>query len=73
VWLRTPAADLAEKFPFLDILQISFKQSKKLFFCATNKIGHLLLQVRNAFVATNFRLSTSDFTFLFSRLALRPA
>jgi len=71
VWLRV--ADLAGKFPFPDILRIPLKQSKKLPFAQPTKSAIFSFRVRYASVATNFRLSTSDFIFLFSRSVLRSA
>jgi hypothetical protein len=70
VWLRV--ADLAGKFPFPDIL----RPEQKVTLCAVNKTGHLLLRVRNASVATNFRLFTFGLSlpiFLVSQIVLRSA
>jgi hypothetical protein len=49
-------AYLAGKFPFPDIL----RSEQKVALCAAN----------NAFIATNFRLFTSDFSFLFGQIQL---
>jgi hypothetical protein len=65
-------ADLAETFPIPTSSEL-LKQSKKKPCRQPTKSAHLLLRVRDAFVATNFRLLTSDFSLRLVMLLIVPS